>query len=73
MTLNEKEFCDSYNNYIKSVFCSENREDSDRICREIISHKKSMDRRLERDVGIDVAILDYITNINKKLQYTGSI
>ncbi len=60
---NESDYLD----YIKSIFCSESETESDNICREILSHKKFMDSQLQRDVGIDVAILDYITNINDQI------
>ncbi len=61
-----KEQENDYREYIKSVLCCENEDE--KICREILSHKKFMDSQMHRDVDIDVAILDYITSINKDIQ-----
>ena len=54
-----------YYEYIKSILCSEKEIDSETICSEIMSHKNYMDNKLNRNVGLEVALLDYINNNNK--------
>ena len=54
-----------YYEYIKSILCSEKEVDSETICSEIMSHKNYMDNKLNRNVGLEVALLDYINNNNK--------
>ena len=54
-----------YYEYIKSILCSEKEIDSETLCSEIMSHKNYMDNKLNRNVGLEVALLDYINNNNK--------
>jgi len=42
-------------------------EEAQKDWREILTHKYTMSEKLERNVGIHVATLDYFTNIKKKL------
>jgi len=42
-------------------------EEAQRDWKEILKHKYTMSEKLERNVGIHVATLDYFTNIKKKL------
>jgi phosphoenolpyruvate-protein phosphotransferase len=61
----DKGFDNDYYEYIKSILCSDNETNLDIIYNEIITHKIFMDNQLKRNVGIEVAMLDYIININK--------
>ncbi|MCP4159871.1 MAG: diguanylate cyclase, partial [Deltaproteobacteria bacterium] len=56
-----------YLNYIKLNLNFDNDSEAERISNEIIEHKSFLDKSLGRDIGIEVALLDYITNINKAI------
>ncbi len=55
-----KNYCD----YILDNICFDDEDDENSVCREIIHHKILLDRKLGRDAGIEVAMVDYMKNIN---------
>jgi len=59
-----KNYCD----YILSNICFDDEEDESKVCNEIIAHKEKLDNELGRDTGIEVALMDYVKNINRKVR-----
>ncbi|MBI9100285.1 MAG: hypothetical protein JEY91_17515, partial [Spirochaetaceae bacterium] len=56
-----------FRSYINSILCFSNDCEEEKISSEIIKHKLFMEDRLGRNLGIEVALLDYIKNINKDI------
>jgi len=60
--------CQEYRDYILSALCFDDEDDEHSVCREILAHKEKLDAELGRDAGIEVALVDYLKNINRELR-----